>query len=229
LGSRTLIQQGFDYAYDKRLYDRLRAGQAQPVRQHLEASLDYQSRLCRFLENHDEARAAAAFPHGMHEAAAIITYLSPGLRFFHQGQLEGQTKRVSPHLVRAPKEHVDETLQQFYQRLIDILRHPSVQGAWRLLDCTPAWDGNWTWACFIAWCWQADDGQRRLVAVNYSNHQSQCHVALPWPDLADKSIRLHDLLSRVNYDRDGGDLIGPGLYLDLPAWGRHVFEISALS
>ena len=97
----TMLQQGFDYAYDKRLYDRLREGHARPVREHLLAGLDFQSKLARFLENHDEPRAAATFAPGMHEAAAVITFLSPGLRFFHQGQFEGRRKRISPHLVRA--------------------------------------------------------------------------------------------------------------------------------
>ena len=57
----TLQQQGFDYTYDKRLYDRLVAGAARPVREHLYAGLDYQDHLARFLENHDEPRAAATF------------------------------------------------------------------------------------------------------------------------------------------------------------------------
>ena len=118
----TMLQQGFDYAYDKRLYDRLREGHARPVREHLYAGLDYQNKLARFLENHDEPRAAATFVPGMHEAAAVITYLSPGLRFFHQGQFEGRKKRISPHLVRAPLEPVDKTLQQFYDGLLTVLR-----------------------------------------------------------------------------------------------------------
>ena len=150
----TMLQQGFDYAYDKRLYDRLREGHARPVREHLHAGLDYQSKLARFLENHDEPRAAATFAPGMHEAAAIISFLSPGLRFFHQGQFEGRTKRISPHLVRAPLEPVDEALRSFYDALLKVLRHPAVRdGKWRLLECTPAWDGNWTSDCFIAWSW----------------------------------------------------------------------------
>jgi hypothetical protein len=53
-----LQQQGFAYCYDKRLYDRLRDGHAAPVRGHLLAGLDYQDKLARFLENHDEPRAA---------------------------------------------------------------------------------------------------------------------------------------------------------------------------
>jgi len=88
----TMQQQGFDYAYDKRLYDRLREGHARPAWEHFHAGMDYQNRLARFLENHDEPRAAATFPQEVHEAAAVITYLSPGLRFFHQGQFEGRRK-----------------------------------------------------------------------------------------------------------------------------------------
>jgi hypothetical protein len=67
------------------------------VREHLHAGLDYQDKLARFLENHDEPRAAATFPTEVHPAAAVITLVSPGLRLFHQGQLEGRTKRISPH------------------------------------------------------------------------------------------------------------------------------------
>ncbi|HEY4163193.1 MAG TPA: alpha-amylase family glycosyl hydrolase [Dongiaceae bacterium] len=223
-----LLQEGFDYAYDKRLYDRLRAGAARPVRTHLQAGLDYQSRLARFLENHDEPRAAATFPPGTHEAAAVITYLSPGLRFFHGGQLEGRKKHVSPHLIRAPSEAVDETLKRFYDELLAVLRHPVVSGGvWRLLDREPAWDGNWTSDCCIAWCWQNRD-QRMLVAVNYAANQSQCYIPLPWSDLAGRTLRFADLLGSASYDRDGDNLISPGLYLDLPPWGRHVFEVTTL-
>ncbi len=151
----TMQQQGFDYTYDKRLYDRLREGHARPVREHLHAGLDYQNKMARFLENHDEPRAAATFPPGVHQAAAVITFLSPGLRFFHQGQFEGRRKRISPHLVRGPAEPADQQLQQFYDRLLAVLRQPVVRdGQWQLLECRPAWEGNWTWDCFVAFAWQ---------------------------------------------------------------------------
>ncbi|HEX6849409.1 MAG TPA: alpha-amylase family glycosyl hydrolase, partial [Chitinophagaceae bacterium] len=107
----TLQQLGFDYAYDKRLYDRLVEGPAKQIREHFYAGLDYQDKLARFLENHDEPRAAATFDQKTHEAAAVITFLSPGLRFFHQGQFTGRKKRISPHLVRAPQEPIDFGLQ----------------------------------------------------------------------------------------------------------------------
>jgi hypothetical protein len=224
----TMMQQGFDYAYDKRLYDRLREGHARPVREHLLAGLDYQNKLARFLENHDEARAAATFTRKSHEAAAVITFLSPGLRFFHQGQLEGCRKRVSPHLIRAPLETADSALQMFYERFLTVLRQPSFRdGQWRLLESSPAWDGNWTHDCFIAWCWQSTDGQRRIVAVNYAANQSQCYVRMPFADLAGCTVRLEDSMGSALYEREGDELVSRGLYLDLPAWGYHVFEVSS--
>jgi hypothetical protein len=225
----TVLQQGFDYAYDKRLYDRLRESHARPVREHLCAGLDYQMKLARFLENHDEPRAATAFAPGMHEAAAVITFLSPGLRFFHQGQFEGRKKRISPHLVRAPREPIDAALQQFYERLLVGLRQSVVRdGDWSLLECVPAWDGNWTRDNFIVSIWLGGDGQRRLVAVNYGGSQSQCYVRLPLPDLTGRTVRLKDLMGSAGYDRDGDDLLLRGLYLDMPPWGYHVFEMSTL-
>ena len=223
----TLQQLGFDYTYDKRLYDRLREGHARPVHDHLRADIDCQNRMARFMENHDEPRAATTFAPGMHQAAAVITFLSPGLRFFHQGQLEGRRKRISPHLIRAPKEPVDETLHQFYERVLAVLQRRTVRdGQWRLLDCAPAWEGNWTSDCFLAFVWQGPGRERLLVTVNYAPNQSQCYVRLPFLDLAGRTVQLKDLTGPACYERDGNNLHSQGLYLDMPAWGYHVFEMS---
>jgi hypothetical protein len=225
----TVLQQGFDHAYDKRLYDRLREGHARPVRDHLRAGLDFQDRLARFLENHDEPRAAATFAPAAHDAAAIVTFLAPGLRFFHQGQLEGRTTRISPHLVRAPQEPLDVPRQQFYARLLAVLERPAVRdGQWSLLECVPAWDGNRTWDAFVAWAWQTPGGDRLLIAVNYAGHQAQCYVRLPFAGLGGGTVRLKDLMGPASYDRAGHDLAARGLYLDLPPWGHHVFEVSVV-
>ena len=223
----TLQQQGFDYTYDKRLYDRLRDGHARPVREHFWAGLDYQEKMARFLENHDEPRAATAFAPGMHEAAAIITFLSPGLRFFHQGQFEGRKRRISPHLCRGPREPADAGLQQFYERLLGVLREPVVRnGQWRLLECAPAWEGNWTADCFITFAWQGPGDERLLVAVNYAPNQSQCYVRLPFADLAGSQWRLEDRMTPATFERDGGDLESRGLFLDMSPWQAGVFALT---
>jgi Alpha amylase, catalytic domain len=138
-----LQQQGFDYTYDKRLYDRLREGEAQPVRDHLRADFEVQRKSVRFIENHDERRAADAFTPAVHQAAAVVAFFCPGMRFFHQGQLEGRRNRIPVHLRRGPAEEVDPALFAFYDRLLACLRRSEAHdGEWRLLECVAAWDGN---------------------------------------------------------------------------------------
>lgn len=222
----TLQQQGFDYTYDKRLYDRLRDRRARPVREHFGAGLDYQDRLARFLENHDEPRAAATFPPGVHEAAAVIAYFCPGLRFFQEGQFEGRTKRISPHLRREPDEPVDPSLAAFHGRLLAALRNSAVrEGRWQLLDCSPAWDGNESHDGFLAFFWRGPDDDRLLVVVNYADHQGQCYARLPFAELDGGSWRLEDQLGPTVHERDGRDLRDRGLFLDEGAWAHHVFRL----
>jgi hypothetical protein len=223
-----LQQQGFNCTYDKRLYDRLRDGQARPVRDHLMADAGFQRKSARFLENHDEPRAAAAFPPEMHRAAAVLAFLCPGLRFFHRGQIEGRKVRIPMQLCRGPEEPADREIHGFYDRLLECLRNPIVRdGDWELLECVFAWEGNWTWDCFLCFVWRGADGRRLLVTVNYAPHASQCYVRLPFEELRGRAVRLQDLMSPATYDRDGNDLLGRGLYLDEGPWGHHIFEIRA--
>jgi hypothetical protein len=228
----TLQQQGFDYTYDKTLYDRLRTHNAGSVRGHLHAELPFQQHSARFLENHDEPRAAAAFPPMVHRAAAVVTYLIPGLRFVHEGQRSGRSIRASNHLRRRVPERVDQDLMDFYARLLACAHRAEARvGEWCLLDPHPAWESNPTWDHFIAFSWESAEG-RLLGAVNYGPTQAQCYLSLPWPDLDGRSIDLRDLMAEaapeaVHYERDGTDLLRRGLYLDMPAWGHHVFEVTS--
>ena len=222
-----LQQEGFDYTYDKRLYDRLHAQDAPAVLDHLGADAEYQRRSLRFLENHDEPRAAATFPPGVHEAAAVVGLLLPGLRLIHDGQVTGRRLRASNHLRRRAPEPIDRGLESFYHHLLAAMQRPEVRdGQWELLRPLPAWDGNPTWRQFIAYRWQGPEG-RLLVAVNYAGQRGQCYV--PLADSAIRrqpTIRLHDLLhARATYERPGTDLVHRGLYLDVPPWRAHVFEI----
>jgi glycosidase len=224
----ALQQDGFDYTYDKKLYDRLRAGNGHDVREHLLAAPDYQERSARFLENHDEPRAAAVFPFEVHRAAALVSYFSPGLRFFHDGQREGRRVHVSMHLGRRPNEEPDAAIGDFYGRLMPCLRRPEVHGGqWSLWTCRPAWEGNETWRSMVVMTWVL--GERRLlVAVNYSASRGQCYVTLDLSELAGKNFVLSDLLGDARYERGGDGLVRSGLYLDMPAWGHHLFEVKPL-
>jgi hypothetical protein len=226
----TLQQQGFDYTYNKRLYDRLHEKKATSVRDHLRAELNYQNKMADFLENHDEQRAAVTFAEGVHEAAAIITFLTPGLRFFHQGQFEGRKKRISPHLVRGPEEITNPNVEMFYDRLLTVLQLPIVRnGQWQLLQCMPAWEGNWTSECYVVFAWQGADETKLLIVVNFAPNQSQSYLRLPFTALSNSQWRFQDLIGDAIYDRDGNDLQARGLYLDEPAWKAYVFSVTKIS
>ena len=115
-------------------------------------------------------------------------------------------------------------MQEFYWNLLVCLKRPEVRhGRWQLLEVRPAWDDNHTWDRFLAFAWEGEAHQRLLIAVNYGPSQGQCYVRLPFDDLRNGKVMLQDLMSDARYEREGDDLLNRGLYLDLPAWGFHVF------
>jgi len=227
----TLIGQGFDFAYDKGLYDALQASDAVRVRELLSIEPAYQSHLARFLENHDEPRAAATFGTQKHKAAAILTFCAPGLRFIHQGQLEGARTQIPVHLGRGPAEDIDTGIHGFYLGLLSVLRDPVLRrGSFEVLAVDEAWEGNPSHAAFAASVWsipaESDGGGPRLLClVNYRADRGQCRVRLSHPSLSGRPVSLSDRLGPERYVRDGDALMGEGLYLDLPGWGYNVFAI----
>jgi hypothetical protein len=229
----TLQRQGFDFTYDKRLYDALVAGVARPVRDHLSATPAFLERGLRFLENHDETRAALAFAPALHRAAAVVTFLAPGLRLFHDGQLDGRRTHVSMQLRRRAVEPVDANLRAFYDRLLAVLARPVAHGGphggrWTLWPCREAWPGNPTHDAFLVSTW--DHGEDLLlVVVNFSATRAQCKVPLALPALRGRRWLLVDQLTDATYDRDGDTLTTDGLYLDLPPWGYHAFVVAAVA
>ena len=226
----TLQQQGFNYCYDKRLYDRLKEGAVGSICAHLRAGLDYQDKLGRFLENHDELRVAAVFPWPQHRAAAVVTFLSPGLRFFHQGQFEGARLRVPVHLCRGPIEPVNQDCAAFYGTLLGVLKETSAfrNGAWSQIEPERAWPGNWTSECFVAYAWALDAGSHYVVVVNYAGNQSQSRLRLPFPEMHGRTVCLSDVMGTEVYLRDGSDLVDNGLYIDHAPWHFNVFKLEVV-
>ncbi|MBI5546971.1 MAG: alpha-amylase [Deltaproteobacteria bacterium] len=216
-----LIQLGFDWVYDKVLYDRLRHDCAHNVCAHLQGIDPIQSLAMRFLENHDEARAAAAFPQGRHEAAAVIAATLPGPFFVHFGQMEGRKEKLPIQLGRAPAEPLDEKLVGFYRNLLRGAR--SVHGQWNRVACRPAWEGSETWSGFVAHGW-AEGAKNLLTAVNFAPEHGHCYLDLSRLHIPDGTTVLTDLLTGETYPRDGRELRARGLFVELPAWGAHLFR-----
>jgi hypothetical protein len=217
-----LQQQGFDFCYDKRLYDRLEHGGAEPVRLHLLADPDYQRKLLRFIENHDEPRAAAVFEGDRLRAVAVAALTLPGAKLFHEGQLEGRRVKLPVFLGRRPSEPADEGLKEFHRRLLKVVSGDVLRsGDWQLCACS-GWPENPSWQGLVAWCWR-QAGECCLVVVNLAEGAAQGRVRLPWDDLRGRGVSLADAFSGAVYDRTGDEMVEPGLYVDLPGWGHHVF------
>ncbi len=219
-----LQQQGFDFCYDKRLYDRLEHDPAETVRLHLCADQAYQDKLVRFIENHDEPRAAATFPPAKARAAAVTVATLPGARLLHEGQFEGRKVRLPVFLERRPFEPVDSDLKAFYLQLLAAVNTKTLRdGEWRLCERS-GWPDNQTFLNLVAWCWRSGE-ERYLVVVNLSGARSQCQVKVPWDELRGIFCRLTDQFTEEVYERRGDDLLNPGLYVDLGAWGFHFFRM----
>jgi hypothetical protein len=219
-----LQQQGFDFCYDKRLYDRLEHDPAESVRLHLCADQAYQDKLVRFIENHDEPRAAEAFPPAKERAAAVTVATLPGAKLLHEGQFEGRRVRLPVFLGRRPFEPVDSDLQAFYRQLLAAMNTETLRnGEWRLCERS-GWPDNQTFLNLVGWCWRSAR-EKYLVVVNLSSARSQCQVKVPWDELRGASCRLSDLFTGAAYERKGDEMLNSGLYIDLEAWGFHFLKL----
>jgi Alpha amylase, catalytic domain len=220
-----LQQKGFDFCYDKRLYDRLEHDNAESVRLHLCADLAYQEKLLRFLENHDEPRAAATFSPSREQTAAVTISSLPGARLFHEGQFECRKVRLPVFLGRRPTEPADKALRAFYEKLLAAINAPIFRdGEWKLCERS-GWPDNPSFQNLVAWSWVKDD-DRRLIVVNLSESAVQALVQVPWSEARGQTWCLADVLSDVKYDRDVDDMLSPGLYVELGPWNCYFFQCS---
>ncbi|PHN08043.1 alpha-amylase family glycosyl hydrolase [Flavilitoribacter nigricans] len=206
-----LQQLGFDYTYDKRLLDRLHEGNVGSVRGHLFADPDFRDRSVRFLENHDEDRILSRVNTREAEAAAVITYTLPGMRFFHDGQWEGKRVRLPVQLGREPLEAACTCVQSeylyqqqltewirpvckctyaFYEKLLQYLQKPIFQkGTWEQIEVEEGQEQ------ILAWKWQMKK-EHLIVVVNYSNQTVPGRLSA-FPD-ADK-LKLSEPWRALSY------------------------------
>jgi hypothetical protein len=222
-----LQQQGFDHCYDKKLYDRMEHGNAENVRLHLLAEPSYQQGMVRFIENHDEPRAAATFPDGKGRAAAVAVLTLTGAKLLHEGQFEGRKVRLPVFLGRRPEERVDPDLTAFYQKLLKVVNRDIFRnGEWRLCERS-GWPDNQSFLNILAWCW-TKNSERWFVVINFGQATAQARVQVPWDELRGKQWRLSDVLSGETYDRGGDEMRDGGVYFDLKPWQCHLFEMRML-
>jgi Alpha amylase, catalytic domain len=218
-----LQQLGFDFCYDKKLYDRLEHGDAEKIRLHLCADPPYLTKLLRFIENHDEPRAAATFSSAKQKAAALTIATLPGIKLFHEGQFDGRTVRLPVFLGRRPQEPVDRDMQGFYKKLLEAIDKPVFRdGEWSLCERT-GWADNVSCLNLVAWSWLGGD-ERYLIIVNLSDYPAQSQVKVSCVDSGGGEWHLLDMMSGATYQRAGDEMRSPGLYVELAPWNFYFFD-----
>jgi len=234
-----LQTMGFDFTYDKKMYDRLKSFHSKLVIEHLWATPEFQMHSVRFLENHDEPRAASVFPLNIHKAAAVITRCVAGSHFYHNGEFEGFKIRTSIHLKRKQKEEISLELKEFYDKLLHVTYNPIFRdGQYRLIPTNSAWNGNISNNNFVNLLWYQIDLPDHiptfplfLVVVNYSMWQSQGYIPFlnnlfPSTFVTGKLLLLEDLMSNIKYERQFDEILSKGFYVDLFPYGYHIFRIT---
>jgi len=219
-----LLDLGFSFVYDKGLYDAVRDSQFGEVRTRLSVPASYQSHLARFLENHDEQRCAAVF--GKQRVASVGTLMGtlPGLRFYHQGELEGRQIHQPIELGAFAVESPDPEITAFFEKLLAITSQDVFHSAqWSPLPINR--EGDTSPDGLIAYEWRSQEAWK-LIVVNLSAVASQGRIPLGERVRADMQYSVYDELNDVRYPRTGEELHTLGLFVRREGLQVHLFDIT---
>ena len=218
-----LLELGFSFVYDKGLYDAVRDLRMPQIHSSIEAPISYQSCQARYLENHDEARAAIAFGDKF-PAAGVLMGTVPGMRFYHQGELEGRKIFLPITLRIAGNEPPNPAAAAFFEKILritaaDVFHH----GQWSVLPVTP--EGDPTSPNVAAYEWRSEKAWK-VIAVNLSYGASQGRVHFAQGISPGRSYIFFDELNDVRYIRDGDELANQGLFVRRDAFQAHLFDVT---
>jgi hypothetical protein len=221
---RRLLDLGFSFAYDKELHDAVRDIVVPGVRSRLKDDPGYQSHLTRFLENHDEARCAAVFTAEHLASAATLMGTLPGMRLYHQGELDGLKIHLPITLRMAADEPPDPQTAALFAKILRLTAENVFHnGVWNLLVVTP--EGDAPPDGLIAYEWRSENSWK-VIAVNLTNQTSQGRVHFEGHSLAAKEYLFYDQLNDVRYIRAGDEMRGVGLFVRREPFEAHIFDVS---
>jgi hypothetical protein len=222
-----LFELGFDFAYDKSLYDAVRDANPQQVRDRLNSLPQFQNNFARFLENHDEARRAVVFPNDRLVADGTLMGTLPGMRFYHQGELEGRTIHLPITLRMATEEPIDPFSTKFFRKILEITRQEVFhEGKWNLLEAAP--EGDNSSGNLIVYEWKSEKAWK-VIVVNLSGNASQGRLRWPENIFPAAHYTFYDELNEVTYARDGQELRNLGLFVRRDPFQAHLFDVAVAS
>eukprot|EP01117_Protostelium_nocturnum_P007897 TRINITY_DN2819_c0_g1_i1.p1 TRINITY_DN2819_c0_g1~~TRINITY_DN2819_c0_g1_i1.p1 ORF type:complete len:544 (-),score=179.60 TRINITY_DN2819_c0_g1_i1:15-1646(-) len=217
---------GFDYTYDKTLYDRLGDGNLDGIRGWLTSHNENWFRhSAHFTSNHDERRAASFFGSTWRaNAAAFLTYTLPGMRFYWMWEERGYANKLDVHLRREKSEATNSESVSFYHKLWNITNNDVFnKGDWTYLN-VQADNSNTAWR-LVAYRWQYKN-QKRLVIVNYSDTQGSGTIVVSNAQGSNggDSLTITDLVSGATYPRSASEMKTKGLQVVVNSWWAQIFE-----
>ncbi len=170
-------EMGFDYTYDKVLYDRLRFSNSENIRGHLGAEHLFQMRSIRFTSNHDEEEALKAFGREKSLAASTIIATLPGARMVYLFQMLGRPARVPIQYIQETFEE-DGQIYSYYEKLLQIASKPAFHGGqWSLTPVGPVAEEDNSHRNVLCWTWRQMN-TASTVLINYSDKPVNCHIKL---------------------------------------------------
>ncbi len=201
---------GFDYTYDKGVYDFLVGRRGADLRNRLlESAPGFLSASAHFLENHDEPRIATLFAPAEHRAAALLTLGLPGMRLLYEGQLDGRRLRVPVQFTRWPDEPPDAQIRSMYQQLFAAFANSAVgRGEWKILRT----DGG----DVVIVQWQNSPAQFDLIVVNLAATPIRCRVRPEVQELSAHEWQIRDALGNEGFPAGTWKFQAGELLLELP-------------
>lgn len=165
-------EMGFDYTYDKVLYDRLRFSNAEDIKGHLGAEHLFQMRSIRFTTNHDEEESLKAFGREKSLAASTIIATLPGARMIYLFQMMGRPSRMPIQYAKASFPE-DEEIRDYYDKLLQIASKPAFHGGqWALTAVHAVNEEDLSYKNLLCWTWKQMN-TAYTVLINYSAEPSR--------------------------------------------------------
>jgi glycosidase len=218
---KYLQSLGFDFTYDKELFDRLSEGNLDNIRGYITGNtLEFMQKNTHFLENHDDNRGIPHFgTYQRADAATAVLFTVPGMKFSFMGQWVGKTYKLDVHLRRSYTEAENTVVSKFYDTLIPIVGNaPFTNGTFTSLSATSD-DSAWS---LLTWKW-VESSRKRLVVVNYSEQYGSGAIKLT-DCTGSGNVPVKDLISGTTYERDAGSIRTSGLFVSLAPWQVQIFS-----
>lgn len=223
----NLMQQGFDYCYDKKLYDMIINRNIKDLKEYLHADFNYQKHLIRFIENHDENRVVKELGIRKSEVTAVLTLTLPGMGLIHEGQMKGYEIKIPVQLKRRRNEIIKNKMLEFYRSLLATISNNNVKNNnWELCNVNQISQEDHTNEKLISYHWW-DDQEHFIIIINFNEISSKGKIKIPSLNLDSERIKFRDLLTDEIFRYDASELQNNGFHVEVPGWKYYLFHIES--